>query len=643
VRDESGLDLSNYQSMKTGAITLALVAALGVGVLIGRHLSPAVRGDSPPSSTNAERTATPDVAPPAFPASPAGTQPSAPADFKTEYNRILTQLRPWQHGPALYRLGEAAALSAIPQYLAFLTPRHEPEALTLAEVLVRRWAQADPAAAVAYAKGLPRLATREALVRCALEEWIQAAPAAALKWVEALPAGREKEKCWSTAFDALASRDPKQALALADGLTVSAATKNRLRGVILQSWARTDPPAAAAVAAAMKDTAGSLLGDIASRWAIMDPKTAMAWVAGLPSLKARQDALWRAAEGWASVDGQAAVTYLLSQPAGETHTALSSALKRWAADEPEAAMSWAAGLPNDANRTPILCWLADACAAIDPAIVTPYLRDLPAKLQGDLAMQVVDTLLKENPSAGLDFVKSLPEGEIQRNATLRLFKEWAPLDLAGAMACLDQLPEGTTRDGALGGLLRQWVKQDVNAAMAYVQALPTDKQDTFLGDAVRYWASADPAAASQWVAALPQGDARNQRITQVASVWALSSLTDAGNFLLTSLAPGDAQNSAVETVVSSAQITNPQGVRQWVSGFPPGELRDHVVAITIQGWGESDVAGAAAWLDANFNGAYAENEEEVARSWLIMDQPAARKWIQGSALPDDAKRRLLGP
>jgi hypothetical protein len=516
--------------------------------------------------------------------------------------------------------------------------------MTLAIQLLCRWTEVEPLAAIAFAQSLPRLPQRARLVRAALEEWQAADSGAVVKWLSSLPPGRESEQYRQAALELLAAQDPKQALALAGSLDIGPTARARLRASIIEKWAEADPAAAAAAALAVKGLPRDLFGRVAYQWAMADPRAALVWAETLPSREAHSAAFHMALEAWASVDAQAAASYVLGLPDKRRAAMLDPVIKRWALDEPGAVMAWAGAIEDEASRKLVLPSVASACSETDPEVTAPYLQFLSPSVQRRLAPRVVEELLDQDPSLALSFANSLPSGDIQAMSMQVLFNRWAPQDLSSALNALNQLPEGPGRDAALGGLLPEWTKTDPQAAAAYVQGLPAGQQVDRLREVAGYWSSLHPGAAAKWVAGLPEGDARDQAEVQVAVHWGDSSLQAAGDYVA-GLPPGKAQDEAVKTLVESAMAGQPDTVREWVGGFPPGPLRDELVSDVAIFWAQAmqDIPGATGWVDKTFGGAYSKIEEDLTGQWLTLDREAARKWVQTSSLPDATKKRLLAP
>ncbi|HYG34771.1 MAG TPA: hypothetical protein VEC99_08310, partial [Clostridia bacterium] len=404
-------------TLKIGA-AVSLCAFL-LGIMVGRQFSPGAAQNSNSSAVGTGITqfqvhtnsATEIVAP--------GKQPGlSSAEFLVKYRQVLKETSPRLREMHLYHLSQALMDADIPEVLKYLQQQRGREAMFLTEILLRRWASADPMAAANYAVAFQQLSQKQRLLRPIIEEWVAMDCAAALSWLSGLPPSKEKEQYHKMALEFVAAHDPKGALSLAQSLNLGPASRNRLQATVLEKWAEIDPSQAAALIADLKNMPADAFGKIASEWATRDPKAAMSWAGKLGSTVARMTALSEAAQAWGSVDGPSAAAFLASQPpSNEREMMLTLALHRWVSEEPGAAMSWVANLQDTTNRNMLLPLIAEECAETEPLLAIPYLSSLPSDVQIKLADAGVSALLDQDPSRSLQFAQSLPEGNLQ-NRTL---------------------------------------------------------------------------------------------------------------------------------------------------------------------------------------------------------------------------------
>ena len=103
------------------------------------------------------------------------------------------------------------------------------------------------------------------------------------------------------------------------------------------------------------------------------------------------------------------------------------------------------------------------------------------------------------------------------------------------------------------------------------------------------------------------------------------------------------RDNALETVARQWGQNDPNGAANWLTGLPAGHSRDAAV---------NSFVGNMAWqypeLAAQWAGRIGDEQmrfnqmENVARSWMNVDENAARAWIAQSPLPDERKKQFLG-
>ena len=421
----------------------------------------------------------------------------------------------------------------------------------------------------------------------------------------------------------------------------------------------------------------ALFGDLASRWASIDPKAALSWALSQSSFQTRTNALEQMAETWAANDPKAAAAYGLALPAGGTReTLLGSVIKSWVGSDPTGAMAWATQLPAGELRNRILARTlaiyaqSDAPAAAVSALAMPagderynacktiascwaeqdsaaaieWVRGLPGPLKQDLVAVTCRSLLgQEKPQLAADLALSEPATESQISLLGELAGQWAARDLSGAIDWAKQLPEGRGKDAALRNLSHAWANSNPQAAMEYAQTLPSSvTAQGFLESVAGTWARNDPAAATAWAQNVTDPDFRKSSFLAVMKSWANASPEAAATYAV-SLPAGDLQDMAVMKVIGEwAFWKDPQGAANWVSQFPDGKLRDKAIGPIIF-WGQGkDPAAIASMLDTIGSAdLIRQHGEQLATIWLDRDAKAARSWIERAPLPDEAKQRLL--
>jgi hypothetical protein len=232
-----------------------------------------------------------------------------------------------------------------------------------------------------------------------------------------------------------------------------------VRPTILQSWAASDPKAAANYFEANKrDFAmmgrfgggNSGAATIAGEWAKQDPEGALAWA--------------RTLEG----------------PEGAE--ASEKAISQIAASDPERAAGLTTGLEGEslakANRSIAAEW-----AKSDWGKAENFINSLPADQRAEALGSAVKSLAGQDPALAARKALEIPEGEA-RNAALGT--------IAGSMAR----------------------EQPAEAAEWIVQNGTVEAQREAMGDIMGNWVGRDPEAAKEWAAARPEGPLRDAAVSQ---------------------------------------------------------------------------------------------------------------------------------
>jgi len=234
-----------------------------------------------------------------------------------------------------------------------------------------------------------------------------------------------------------------------------------VKPTILQSWAATDPRAAAGYFEANKSEfammgmmggrggGNSGAATIASEWAKQDPEGALAWAKTL--------------------DGR------------EGAEASVKAISQLATTDPERAASLTGGLEgralSDANSKIAAEWAKD-----DWGKTESFINGLPADQQGDALGAAVQSLANEDPS------------------------------LAASKAL--EIPEGNARDEAIETVAESMARDEPAAAAEWVATNGTeDAQREAMRDIMGNWVSQDAAAAKEWALARPEGAVRDSAVS----------------------------------------------------------------------------------------------------------------------------------
>ncbi|HEY1582135.1 MAG TPA: hypothetical protein VGF73_03435, partial [Chthoniobacterales bacterium] len=208
-------------------------------------------------------------------------------------------------------------------------------------LLISRWAEGDPQAALTYAQTSGSLSERRLAVTSAVRSWAEKDANAARSWAMQLPPGQERDRALQAVVSSLAESDPAAALAMLDTLPNTTGNRQPFYWPIFSRWATADPVTAAARAVGLPPGSGhdNAIQIVASTWGGQDPEAAFAWAGALPPGQAHDNAVQTILANWAGKDPQHAATIASSLPPGPMRDrATANIARQWAQNDPHAAL-----------------------------------------------------------------------------------------------------------------------------------------------------------------------------------------------------------------------------------------------------------------------------------------------------------------
>lgn len=220
-------------------------------------------------------------------------------------------------------------------------------------------------------------------------------PEAATRRLDDYPAGPVRDAAMTQLTSAWAQDDPAAAKAWVATLTGS--EQGRALNALIPSMAGTDPTGAAAMlgrllATAPKDADGNLgnaTSNLVSTWAHDDPAAAGTWTADLPDGNLKNNAISNLASTWAREDFDATGKWIDTMPDGQARDAgVSSMVNATMRRDPATAFAWAATIGDNARRVSQLANVVEQWQDSDPA------KARAAVQQADITNAERDKLLK---------------------------------------------------------------------------------------------------------------------------------------------------------------------------------------------------------------------------------------------------------
>lgn len=232
-------------------------------------------------------------------------------------------------------------------------------------LLVSRWVQSDPDAALQFA------ASNRGYEYIADDVFQQAAATdaqAALDRAKSLPNADLRYMALRGVLGFMANTDPAGALRLATTLGDYRGSEP-LSSVIYRQWAANDPQAAALQAAQDKTADGwrSPVNAVVRTWAGQDPAAAANWSLSLPDPEARARSISQVMRQWTREDAAAAANWINALPPGASHeTAIAALASAMASTDPQNAVSWARNIADETARNNALVRISREVMWRDP-------------------------------------------------------------------------------------------------------------------------------------------------------------------------------------------------------------------------------------------------------------------------------------
>ena len=188
-------------------------------------------------------------------------------------------------------------------------------------LLLRRWVELDPIAAINWGAQLADAATRQELVGVAAVAWSEMNLPDALTWVESLPENETKHQTLANLGYEVARVDPVSAMQMVAQLPAS-------------------------------DNANSLLLHSLAQFASVDAEQSQQLALTLPSGSLRDQALATIATVQAGQDGEAAARFAVANiaPGSELNRAVMGVVQLWGQNNFAAASAWVQSFPDSPVR-----------------------------------------------------------------------------------------------------------------------------------------------------------------------------------------------------------------------------------------------------------------------------------------------------
>ncbi|MEM7384365.1 MAG: hypothetical protein AAF514_05415 [Verrucomicrobiota bacterium] len=309
-----------------------------------------------------------------------------------------------------------------------------------------------------------------------------------------------------------------------------------------------------------------------TRWGKEDPETAFASIK-MAGAKGEAGAIPSILSSLASVDPQRAIDWLndpensITERKEMGHVLAGTIAKEWVRQDPEAAMKWAASLPDE-QRGGALSGVIENLVRVDPQRAADMVMGLESgDERHDLVGDVATSWGKQNPTDAVEWARAVEEPEVRREAVEEVLDGWAQTAPADAATYLDGLPQDERTEVQISEVAREWARIEPAEAAAWL-GTQTEGEGTqrSMGEVMWHWTTRDPEAASTWLAEQP---------------------------------PSDSRDIGAEALAKAAFENDPEGALIWASTISNEERRTNSTGRYLARWNEQDAAAAQAWANQN--------------------------------------------
>ncbi|HEX7062780.1 MAG TPA: hypothetical protein VF200_12465 [Woeseiaceae bacterium] len=479
----------------------------------------------------------------------------------------------------------------------------------------RRWGELDADAALAYAatlEGMERARAAQGLFAAAAG----AEPEATMRIADRLDADPDN-RTRSLRIDDLASGDPAAAVAYVRGLESALERHRAAAhlGLLLgrngleaaDRWAaRFQEPElrrafedAAAQSAAEVDPAGTLerllaaegakgnrsrlaaaFGAVAAR----DVQQALQWFERIDDPGQRRAVARTVAVQLAQSDPEAALAWAQKHDGSIENRLYAMVIGVVAETNPELAIAHANGLENRWQRMAAFGTLAERLSENDPQRAAQMADSMDDReLRSMMLQRVAMNWLQSDPQAALDWVLSADFGnrdEVMMSAAFTLARS----DLDAAIALLPRLDERSApiwRQQIAANLAAQRSIAEARSFIARFEGTPGYSE--LVSGMVQGLVRNDPGMAIDLLKEIPDEGQRQMLAAQVFMMYAHRSPRDAAEDV--ARLSGDAERaSAMRMVMSQWSRSDPQAAERWVERLPRGPDRDGAIAGAAGEW-----------------------------------------------------------
>lgn len=344
----------------------------------------------------------------------------------------------------------------------------------------------------------------------------------------------------------------------------------------------------------------------------------------------------------AKVDPQAALDYAQAETGAAAREALTeAALEGWVAEDPAGAITYVNNLPPSRGERDMVNDMLRVWAGEDLQAAASFVSSMhPSYRQVEAVWSIAEVFGAADPQGGIAWAATLPPGRQRQDALQTLALSWADVDPVAAVDFAQQSVPNKAQEVAERGAYTLALS-DPQAALDFAA-----NQETYGSVAVRGaidgWSDVDPAAAAQAIGALEVRD-QGWAARTIAQKWIREDAPSAAAWA-SSLEEGSSMRwRAVATVAREYGAADPFGAMEWIDSLPADSTRNPAVSMFSYNAWMADPPEVLKRVETISNEGWRnQNLNNIAKSWMVVDEQAAKAWVSTSSLPDTYKLQLLG-
>lgn len=273
-------------------------------------------------------------------------------------------------------------------------------------LLLTAWAQADPTAALAYARENTRGGFAQDTI---LTTWATTDPEAAIRWAQSNHEGD----------------DP-----------------NPFLPGIIRGLAQTDPARATELLATLPRSGerGKGLDFILPHLLQQGTEATREWITALSDESLKNGAMLRVAEQFAATDPAGTASWLLANPGEASQRRIDDVYGTWAAKDSQAAVSSFAALPAGEARSDALRGVIGSVASSDPKQALSLLDRYPNDVDDRIVRDFVQSSFRNDPATAASQISRIGDEREREQAYRRTLGAWVERDSAAALAWMQSNP-----------------------------------------------------------------------------------------------------------------------------------------------------------------------------------------------------------